>query len=1176
METNDNDLPSGSGLTNLTRGAFIASFAGALASTALRDVSSSVLLSDYDLLLEAVRPEDFAVVRFGIVGMKYVMPPLSEAFPPPFRRLVQCDTAKSQFAGGTRITAILPPQHVLEEADPKKLDDGIPPKNELAGETRLVLAIPPSTIISWGNGIDVTLAALLTVFADGKYDLVLPQQLNTSPNTYETAVVFPTGLVLRPFEKSLLTFAANPRQTHYDEVDLCHPVALAPPDIIELWHARFEQAEGTLFEQDDDHAYFTGQFAGDNSSDSATCPSRTDLAQISHDKLEDVVNSVSALPSANGGSNKLAKVDGTIDATKFILTSLGACVDLTMNHVSTPADNLELWQQRTELGRDSSYKFVYSGRLLPFGFKASLIIFVERKIDDQDKPQNAYLHSHVQLRIDQPMVAIPLDNARTSGLGVDPNSECTARVYCFKAVSLKTTLTPDLDINASIIVGPAPCESIPLLIKPILANGQEFVFPLVFTDFVDRTCPSTGRFLWVSDRVASPNISQGLVSQVSSAIESELRGASNVPKGTSDWAAGTAVSVGNRVSSGGVLFECVRQGTTGSVRPPFSGQPVSKESNPTGFTLETGGGTAAWVRITDSRAVFQLAFQRYAISDVNKAQGQLAASANYDVDVLAHSFSFDSAIDTTKGSLQVRDGIRGIVASIPSAQVASDVAVALLDIPAEAYTLTSPAVTAYNQLFAKVVSSFPIDFQNAPVPVGAATVRQSLIALTREHGAIAGLPTSDLLTQLKNIEQGEASLKNIFGELQNSLQSKLLGLFNLSDILPIGQIKLPDAPKFIVKNLPPNMPPAEVVASYTYTGSISENKALGITKSDEGKDSQFTFNAEIRTPLNANVLQPKRTLTCDISNIKVSFPPKAIVPASFGGLADLIFITIDDVRLDMSGPPKLSTTGVHVSLNNNSVLAFLEELLARINPGSGPAFSVDADSISVLLGIKAPTIGLGAVTIQNLIVDISLVIPFNGANPVLRINVGSRKAPFAVAVGFLGGGGYFALTFDPSDPSNTIIEGGIEVGAFAAINIVDIITGSVQIAAGVAMAFSANSQEFTGFLLASGSVNVLGLISASMYLYMSFDYKTKTKDGKRLSYFAGSAEFHAEVHILFFSASVSVSVGFHVNQTDNAYEIDNPGQQAALLPESTVAQYSSVHAIEQSRNAWTRYCKSVA
>ena len=62
-----------------------------------------------------------------------------------------------------------------------------------------------------------------------------------------------------------------------------------------------------------------------------------------------------------------------------------------------------------------------------------------------------------------------------------------------------------------------------------------------------------------------------------------------------------------------------------------------------------------------------------------------------------------------------------------------------------------------------------------------------------------------------------------------------------------------------------------------------------------------------------------------------------------------------------------------------------------------------------------------------------------------------------------------------------------------------------------------NQAQLTGYFRLRGEVDVLGLISASIELYLEFTYETST--GKAV----GRATITVEVEVLFFSASVSVS-----------------------------------------------------
>jgi hypothetical protein len=146
-------------------------------------------------------------------------------------------------------------------------------------------------------------------------------------------------------------------------------------------------------------------------------------------------------------------------------------------------------------------------------------------------------------------------------------------------------------------------------------------------------------------------------------------------------------------------------------------------------------------------------------------------------------------------------------------------------------------------------------------------------------------------------------------------------------------------------------------------------------------------------------------------------------------------------------------------------------------------------------------------------------LPFVPPSPLrFRFNFSEREHPFLVAVSLLGGGGFFALELGPDGVE--MLEASIEVGADVSIDVV-VASGNVHIMAGVYLKLDSatSASQLTGYLRAGGSLDVLGLISASVEFYLGFAY-----------YFgppckiAGEATVTIEVHVLLFNASVSASL----------------------------------------------------
>ena len=97
-----------------------------------------------------------------------------------------------------------------------------------------------------------------------------------------------------------------------------------------------------------------------------------------------------------------------------------------------------------------------------------------------------------------------------------------------------------------------------------------------------------------------------------------------------------------------------------------------------------------------------------------------------------------------------------------------------------------------------------------------------------------------------------------------------------------------------------------------------------------------------------------------------------------------------------------------------------------------------------------------------------------------------------------------------------ILELGLEAGAYLAVDF-GVASGSISAVIGIYIRLEGEQGSLTGYFRLRGEVDVLGLISAAIELYMELVYEFHT--GKML----GRATITVEVEVLFFSGSVSIS-----------------------------------------------------
>jgi hypothetical protein len=199
-------------------------------------------------------------------------------------------------------------------------------------------------------------------------------------------------------------------------------------------------------------------------------------------------------------------------------------------------------------------------------------------------------------------------------------------------------------------------------------------------------------------------------------------------------------------------------------------------------------------------------------------------------------------------------------------------------------------------------------------------------------------------------------------------------------------------------------------------------------------------------------------------------------------------------------------------------LSFVETLRTII-PLDGfsdpPALTVSSSGIEASFSIALPNLAIGVFSLQNITLSGRLSIPFIGEALTVRFAFCSRESPFQLTVSMLGGGGFFAIEVTPH--AVTLFEAALEFGAALALDF-GVASGSVSIMAGIYFKIESGDAVLTGYLRIRGEVDVLGLISASIELYMSLTYESAT--GKVI----GHASLEIEVHLLFFSVGVTISM----------------------------------------------------
>lgn len=347
---------------------------------------------------------------------------------------------------------------------------------------------------------------------------------------------------------------------------------------------------------------------------------------------------------------------------------------------------------------------------------------------------------------------------------------------------------------------------------------------------------------------------------------------------------------------------------------------------------------------------------------------------------------------------------------------------------------------------------------------------------------------------------------------------------------------------------------------------------------------RFDWNPEIGpVPASGPIFRPndRRGLLVAVeARMKKSGgPPKVGVVCSLKHF-DLIligaagFIELNFEKIEFRADSGLKTN-VDVLLSDIKFigpLSFVETLrdLIPLDGFSDPPYlDITPQGIDAGFSIALPNVAVGIFSLTNLSLGAGFTVPFIGQPLSVRFNFCTREQPFNLTVSLLGGGGFFGITIDPRGVQ--ILEAALEFGACLSVNL-GVASGSVHIMAGIYFRMQQDTCRLAGYLRLGGEVDVLGLISASIELYLELSYEPPT--GKA----AGRATITVEVSVFMFSFGVKVSCErkFAGSNGDPSFrQLMGPLPTLPGLPAPTLAdELAALDAGEPS--AWREYVHAFA
>ena len=797
-----------------------------------------------------------------------------------------------------------------------------------------------------------------------------------------------------------------------------------------------------------------------------------------------------------------------VDARSFYVSSLGAWLDFHGAWDTDPysagglMSSIESWDHVAPMGRDQFVKVVYPGYLWPFGHRASLVKLTERKMKTPTD-SIAGLYQRMFLVIKEPV------------------KRFDQRDLPFTEVRVVPLVTPTLD-------PPPSGDDFNTAFVPMVDNVP-FVFILHTRDHEDRAARLATPLTWV----AAANLDGDAIRAVHAphatiAADGQKVAFAEVNKGGDTIAPAAAITFDAEPRVGGSTPTMVTADITiDAVEQLSAAGPVAIHYFETYLDAGFGGSNSGQVWAELKTAV-ELGFGSGKTSGSDKAGGFIQpdlkvaglSRLNGTVNDLASTAAGDfNPTQFLAGVLPKLFGLVDLVDILELVGLDLDDAPSVisetldriegfLDDLERAKNMVQDAVTEANKLVTRATGKAQ-ELQDAAN--AALTAAQNLQSLVDNAATVVG-----------------DTIKSLVDATQEAVEQALADPLNaLRDAIDEIRVVAPLLPPLIGNQL-------ESLADVLQTIADAADLISDIVRFVNGLGSssaQFTYRYEWR---------PKMTSWPDSNDPVLELETDSLVIAVEGRIngkgemgvdalaelkdftlnllpgAELVKFKFDHLSFKGGTSGKAEVDVVLNDIEFVGLLGFIE-VLKELIPFDGfsdpPFLDVTASGLTAGFTQDLPNVAIGVFNLSNLSLGADVQVPFLGEMVTVGFNFCTRERPFTLAVLFIGGGGFFGIRLSPQ--GLVVLELSLEAGAVLAVDF-GVASGSVSAMLGIYMRLEGDAGSLAGYFRLRGEVDVLGLISASIELYLELNYDFDT--GKMV----GKASLTVKVEVLFFSASVTI------------------------------------------------------
>jgi len=407
-------------------------------------------------------------------------------------------------------------------------------------------------------------------------------------------------------------------------------------------------------------------------------------------------------------------------------------------------------------------------------------------------------------------------------------------------------------------------------------------------------------------------------------------------------------------------------------------------------------------------------------------------------------------------------------------------------------------------VFAQVVGTPPPVSFSADKSGGFARPNLALTALSARKGLVSGDPHDAAV--------GVIDPAAYFGDID----ARLFGTIDLGQLIPLDSIThradaATNAPEMRTHAIPDRKQPTLLRTILTWTPQLQDydDDPVSVTFDADGQTSSLELHVRLDQPLDGT--PPTSLAKGRLSNFELRL---------FGVIA----LKIGEITFESSNGAK-STVALQLASSRpiafEGPLEFIQALADILPPGlfggSGPSIALGPTALRVAYTLGLPPITCGVFSLEHIAIIAALDLPYLDGKPAIEFAFASRSRPFLVTVEIFGGGGFVHVVLD-ADGIRMVV-GSIEFGGNFSLDI-GVASGAVHAMAGVYFQLKGPKSDLAGFVDVGGEVSVLGIVSISIDLNLSLSWQSSPSG----NVIQGRATLTVSVHVLFFSASVELSV----------------------------------------------------